>query len=107
MAASDVDFIATPNRHSRSGSAPCSSEMRGNPVRITPTVEDCDNVDDRFFSPVVDRKGKPLRQFAMQAENDFVYSRFPLEPLKILEEAVRKVVAEPLALLLVKQGAVN
>ena len=36
-----------------------------------------------------------------------MYSRFPLEPLKILEEEVYKAIAEFLALLLVEQGAVN
>jgi hypothetical protein len=81
---------------------PSSSEACGNRVWVTPTVKNGNNVDDRFFDPVVDRKWKPLRQFSVQAENGRVYSRFPLKAVKILEKAIREVVTEAFALLLVE-----
>ncbi|MCL4204978.1 MAG: hypothetical protein KJ000_21060 [Pirellulaceae bacterium] len=43
----------------------------------------------------------------MQAENGRVYTCFGLEATKILEQTVREVVTEAIALLLVEQGTFN
>lgn len=80
----------------------CPPELCGNRVGVAPTVKDCDNVDDRFFNPVVDRIWKPLRQLAVQAENGLVYSRLRLKAIKILKEAVGEVVTEAVALMLLE-----
>jgi hypothetical protein len=84
---------------------PDSSESCGDRVWVTPTVEDCDNVDHGFSNPIVDRKWKPLRQFAVQAKHLGVYSRLTFEAIKILEQTVREVITEAFALLLVEPGA--
>jgi hypothetical protein len=86
----------------RTRSTVCSSESCGDRVWVTPTVEDCDNVDHGFFDPVVDRKWKSPRQFAVQAKDLCVYSRLAFKAIKILEQTVREVITETFALLLVE-----
>jgi hypothetical protein len=99
-----LDFGTDPIRRSRS--TVCSSEPCRDRVWVSPTVENRDNVDDGFFDPVVDGKWKPLRHFAVQAEDGRVYSCFGLEATKILEQTVREVVTEAFVLLLlVEPGA--
>lgn len=86
----------------RSRSTVCASKSRGNRIWITPTVENCDNVNHRLYDPVVDRKWEPPRQFPVQSEDGCVYSRFPFKAIKILEQAVREVITESFSLLLVE-----
>ena len=49
---------------------------------------DCDVVDNRSFSLIVDSKWELHRQFAVQPVDNRVYSCFPLESIEILKKTV-------------------